>query len=139
MKKVTLSVFALSLAFLVTGCGDSPDSLMKDMIKWSNDLADTLEKIKSKEDAEKYKGDLQKIVGRLKDFEERAKKLKMEDLPKDKKEALEKKYKDEGEKAGKRMQEAMNKLPKEAGPVLGDAFKDMGKQGGGGLEGIFGK
>jgi len=133
MKKVTLSVFALSLVFLATGCGDSPDSLMKDTISMMNDTSDVLEKIKSKEDAEKYKGELEKIAKRAKDIEERAKKLKMDDLPKDKKEALQKKYEDDLKKALSRLVAASRKLPPDAQSVL----KSIDMPTGGG--GIFGK
>src|SRR4051812_23123651 len=98
MKKVVLGVSALAFVFLVSGCGDSPDSLMKDTIKLMNDTADVYEKIKSKEDAEKYKGDLERIQKRHKELEERKTKLKIDDLPKEKKEALAKKYKDDFEK-----------------------------------------
>src|SRR5438874_13731419 len=116
MKKVTLSVFALSLVFLATGCGDSPDSIMKDQIKLWNDTADILEKINSKEAAEKYKGDLEKIQKRQKELQERAEKLKLKDLPKDKQEALQKKYEDEVKKALGRVLAASQKA---AGNVSG--------------------
>jgi len=134
MKKVALSVFALSLICLASGCGDSPDSVMKDSISLMNDMSDTLEKIKSKEDAEKYKGDLEKLVKRAKDIEERSKKLKLDELSEDKKKALTEKYKGDLEKAMNRLAAASLKVPGEAQSVLKSI--EMPKSGGGG---IFGK
>jgi uncharacterized lipoprotein YehR (DUF1307 family) len=129
MKKVTLSVFALSLVFLATGCGDSPDSLTKDTIKFMNDMSDVLEKIKSKEDAEKYKGDLEKLAKRAKDMEERGKKLKINDLPKEKLEELQKKYKDEMEKALARLKSAEKGVPADAKKVIQEMKLDTAKPG----------
>jgi len=126
MKKVTLSVFALSLVFLATGCGDSPDSLMKDSIKWMNDTADILEKIKSKDDVNKYKSDLEKIAKEGKNLKDRGEKLKMKDLPKEKKEALEKKYKSDAEKAVGRLVKAMTSVPPDARKAIDELKLDVG-------------
>ncbi|MBI1913739.1 MAG: hypothetical protein HYS12_03135 [Planctomycetes bacterium] len=136
MKKVTLGVFALSLVFLATGCGDSPDSVMKDGIKTANELFDVLEKIKTKEDAEKYKGDLEKAAKKMKDIEDRANKLKLKDLPEDKKKALQEKYKDDIEKLGKR---AFGVLAALTNPEVQKVLKDAGMKEGGGADSIFGK
>jgi hypothetical protein len=126
MKKVTLSVFTLSLVFLATGCGDSPEAVTKDTIQLLNDQADILEKINSMEAAEKYKGDLEKLGKRGKELEERAKKLKVGEMPKEKREALNKKYEAEMGKAVSRVGTALQK----ASPYLiGDLFKEMGKLG----------
>jgi len=122
MKKVALNVFALSLVFLATGCGDSPDSVMKDSIQLMNDQADILEKINSKEAAEKYKGDLEKFGKRGKELEERAKKLKLDEMPKEKREALTKKYEGEMTKAVSRVSTAMQKA---APHLVGNVFKDF--------------
>src|SRR5262249_47282424 len=126
MKKVVAGVFAFSLVFLATGCGDSPDSIKKDTIQLMNDQAEIFEKINSKEDVEKYKGDLEKIGKRAKEIEERGKKLKIEEMPKEKLEALNKKYEGETTKAFTRLGTAMQK----AAPYLvGDLFKNMSKLG----------
>ena len=114
MKKVTLSVFALSLVFLATGCGDSPDSVMKDMIKLMNEATEALESAKDSPD--KAKSKLDDVATKMEKVAERAKKIGK--LDKNKKEALEKKYKSEGEEAGKKFQAALKKLPP-------DAVKDL--------------
>jgi len=110
MKKVIVGVSALALVFLVSGCGDSPDSVMKDQIKASNEVLDVLEGIKTKEDAEKAKPKLEQLGKGMKDIQERGKKLKMDDLPKEKKDALTKKYKDDLEKRDSRYFSVLAKL-----------------------------
>jgi len=130
MKKVVVGVSSLALVFLVSGCGDSPDSVMKDQIKVSNELLDVLEGIKTKEDAEKAKPKLEQLGKKMKDVQDRAKKLKMDDMPKEKKEALQKKYKDDIEKLGSRFFSVLAKLNNpEVQKVLKDIDmpKDLGK------------
>ncbi len=105
-----VGVSALALVFLVSGCGDSPDSVMKDQIKASNEVLDVLEGIKTKEDAEKAKPKLEQLGKGMKDIQERGKKLKMDDLPKEKKDALTKKYKDDLEKRDSRYFSVLAKL-----------------------------
>jgi hypothetical protein len=122
MKKVMVGVSALALVFLVSGCGDSPDSVMKDQIKVTNELLDVLEGIKTKEDAEKAKPKLEELGKKMKDIQERSKKLKMDDMPKEKKEALQKKYKDDIEKLGSRFFSVLAKLND---PAIQKVLKDV--------------
>src|SRR5262249_39587168 len=109
MKKVTLSVFALSLVFLATGCGDSPDAVMKDTIKLMNEAADALDSAKDKDSAEKAKTKLEEIEKKFKDVVERAKKMKVSE---EKGKQLAEKYKDDMEKVQKRMIEVSINLAK---------------------------
>lgn len=129
MRKATLAGLALALVFGVSGCGDSPDSVMKDTIKLMNEMADVMEGIKDKDSAEKAKPKLEALAKKMKDLEERAKKLKLDEMPKEKKEALQKKYEDDLKKAGTRFGAAMMKAmtnPDAAGALKG---LDMGKFG----------
>jgi hypothetical protein len=130
MRKVTLAGFALALVFAVSGCGDSPDSVIKDQIKLMNDMADVLEGIKDKDSAEKAKPKLEALAKKAKDIEERAKKLKLDDMPKEKQEALKKKYEDDIKKAAGRFGAAMMKAmtnPDAAGALKGIDLKGFGK------------
>src|SRR5262249_45380801 len=136
MKKVVVSFSALALVFLVSGCGDSPDAVIKDQLKTTNELLDVLEGIKTKEDAEKAKPKIEELAKKMKDIEERAKKLKMDELPKEKKEELQKKYKDEGEKLLGRLFSVMGKLsdPEVQKVLKGIDMPKGGLLGGGGLK-----
>ncbi len=128
MKKVIVGVSALALVFLVSGCGDSPDAVMKDTIKLMNEAVDALESANDKDSAEKAKAKLEDINKRLKDVVERAKKLKM---PKDQEKKLEEKYKDDMTKIQKRMEEVNRKLqgkPEVASIVL-PALLEIAKTG----------
>ena len=102
-----VGVSALALVFLVSGCGDSPDSVMKDQIKASNEVLDVLEGIKTKEDAEKAKAKLEDLDKKFKDVIEREKKIK---VSKDQEKKLQEKYKDDLERVEKRMMAAALKL-----------------------------
>jgi len=126
MKKVLVSFSALALVFLVSGCGDSPDSIMKDTIKLMNDMADAVESAKDKDSAEKAKAKLEDIDKKFKDLAERAKKVKVSD---DQGKKLTEKYKEDIEKATKRMMEAGMSLAKnpEAAAIIAPALKQIQK------------
>ena len=128
MKKVTLGVSALAFVFLVSGCGDSPDAVMKDTLKLMNEAADALESAKDKDSAEKAKAKLQDINKRLKDVVERAKKLKVTEQQNKK---LEEKYKDDINNMNKRMEAAAKKLGSnpEAASIVLPAVLEISKTG----------
>jgi hypothetical protein len=117
-------LLAVALVFFVSGCGDSPDSVMKDTIKYMNETADIFDGIKSKEDAEKAKPKLEAVNKKMKDLEERGKKLKMNELSEEKKKALGEKYGPDLLKASLRMMTAMGKVRKD--PEVAAALKDLG-------------
>jgi hypothetical protein len=125
MKKVTLSVFALSLVFLATGCGDSLDSCMKDQIKLQNEYAEILEGIKDKADLDKAKSKIEALQKKADDIGERLKKqlkdVKAEDLLK-KMEEVGKKHQDDAKKALERVGKAEESVKKALGA---DALKDL--------------
>ena len=124
MRKVTLAGLALALVFTVSGCGDSPESITKDMIKAMNEMADVLESIKDKDSAEKAKPKLEALSKKMKDLKERADKLKVDDK---KKKELEEKYKDEVAKAGMRLFGALAKVG--SNPDAAAALKSLDLKG----------
>src|SRR5262249_32326373 len=142
MKKVTLSIFALSLVFLATGCGDSPDSVMKDSINLMKEANGIVEGIKSKEDAEKAKPKLEEIVTKMKKVADRAKKVGK--LDKDKKEALLKKFSSEMaevQKQDKKIEPSKEAMEVLKGPAmeLGLAYLSVLSELGVGLEDLIPK
>lgn len=75
MRRLFLCAFASAIMIVGSGCGDNHDKLVKDLIATENDLCDVLEKIKTPEDVEKNRQELEKLAARLKDIRERLKKL----------------------------------------------------------------
>ncbi len=125
MKKVTLSLFALSLVFLATGCGDSLDSCMKDSLKLQNEYAEILEGVKDKDDVDKAKSKVEALQKKAKDIGERMKKqLKDAKGEEALKKMLEvaKKYEDDGKKADDRLNKAKESVKKAVGA---NALKDL--------------
>jgi predicted transcriptional regulator len=124
MKKVTLSVFALSLVFLTSGCGDSLDSCMKDTLKLQNEYAEILEGVKEKGDVDKAKSKIEALQKKAKDIGERMKKqlkdVKGEEALKKMLEAA-KKYEEDGKKADERMNKAKESVRK----AIGEFPKDL--------------
>jgi gas vesicle protein len=125
MKKVTLSVFALSLVFLASGCGDSLDSCMKDSIKLQNEYAEILEGVKGKDDLDKAKSKIEALQKKANDIGERMKKqlkdVKAEELIK-KLEEVGKKHEEAAKKAMERVSKAEESVTKAVGA---DALKDL--------------
>ncbi|MBI1918481.1 MAG: carboxypeptidase regulatory-like domain-containing protein [Planctomycetes bacterium] len=109
---------ALILALLLAGAGfadqpvkdkakpekDTPDLLMKDVVKAFNELADLVETLKDKASAAKAKPKFEDIVKKMETVAERAKKIGK--LSRDRSWDLEKKYQRELEAAAKKMQDA---------------------------------
>jgi hypothetical protein len=120
MRKATICGFGLALLFFATGCGDSPEKVMKDQVSLMNDMADVFEKCDSKEGAEKNKSKLEALVKKQKDILDRVEKMKEKKLPKEKEEALKKEYQPKMEQAQKRLVEAQLKVTPEARAVLKD-------------------
>jgi hypothetical protein len=123
MKKV--SVLGCAFVFLVgvSGCGSSPDSLVKDQIKNMNDMADAMEK-----------GDeakLKELEKKSKDIEKKLDDLKLSD--EEKKKLLEK-HKDElGAALGRIMQATMKKglgggMDKGLGDMMKKGLEDATKK-----------
>lgn len=123
MRKASLFGLGLGLLVFTTGCGDSPEKVMKDTISLMNDASKILESVKDEDSAKKAASDLEKLEKKGKDIQDRVKKLKMEDLSKEKKEALEKKFKDDFEKAMERLQKASANAAKY--PELQKALQDL--------------
>ena len=97
MKKLVGATCGLIVLAGINGCGSAGDSLAKDHIQITNELADALEK---GVDAAK----LQEIQNRAKESTR-----KIEALPEADRRALEEKYKDELLKANARVMAAMTK------------------------------
>jgi hypothetical protein len=118
MRKALFSGLTVALVFFVGGCGDSYDSLAKDMVKLINEQAEVYEGIKSKEDAEKAKPKLDEIAQKMKAHGERFQKLAKD---KDPLKALSQfvkameKQKDAAQKASKRLAEARSNAMKVEG------------------------
>jgi hypothetical protein len=112
MKKLFGAACGLIVVVGINGCGSANDSLAKDHIRLTNELADALEK---GADATK----LQEIQNRAKESTK-----KIEALPEAERKALEEKYKDELQKANARVMAAMTK---NIGKAVGDIkFPDAG-------------
>jgi len=125
MKKVVVSFSALALVFLVSGCADSLDSVVKDSIKVQNEYADILEGIKSKDDVEKAKPKLEALQKKMNDIGERTKKLLKDKKPEEMINQLvevTKKYEEDGKKAQERVKKARESAIKAAGA---DGLKDL--------------
>src|SRR5262249_18058217 len=112
LRDWTVGLCTLALVLLLAGTGfradppakdkpekDTPDLVMKDAIKVMGELADVLETIKDKDSVLKVKTKLVDLKKRYLAVGERARKLKIDNLPKEEKEALEKKYKADLERA----------------------------------------
>jgi hypothetical protein len=105
VKKLIVSASVLILLCGVSGCGSNADSLVKDQIRLTNELADALEK----KDEAKIKDLTQKL-------EDTGKKLDALNLSHDEKKKLAERYKDDLQKAGMRMAKAgMNRAMGELG------------------------
>jgi hypothetical protein len=107
MKKVLAGGFALALVFAVSGCGDSHEAVLKDTIKTMDEITEVCESIKDESSAKAAKPKLEKLAEKMKDIKKRADKLG--DPKGDKKEALEKKYKDDLLKSALKMAVAIQK------------------------------
>jgi len=97
MKKLLAAVCGLIFLAGISGCGSANDSLAKNHIQLTNELADALEK---GVDSAK----LQEIQNRAKESTK-----KIEALPEADRKVLEEKYKDELQKANARVIAAMTK------------------------------
>jgi hypothetical protein len=110
LKSIVCGV-AMTLGLFVQAADeDTPDKVMKDQIVIMSEMCDVLESVKDKESAEKAKPKLEALVKKAKTIEARVQKLKVNDLPKEQKEALEKKYKEEMQKTATRFFAAATKL-----------------------------
>jgi hypothetical protein len=97
MNKLLGAVCGFIVLAGISGCGSANDSLAKDHIKLTNELADALEKGL---DAAKLQEIQQRAIASSK---------KIEALPQAERTALEEKYKDELQKANARVMAAMTK------------------------------
>jgi hypothetical protein len=101
---------ALVALVAVTGCGSSPDSLVKDQIKAMDEMADALE-------SNAPESKVEEIKKKMEDINKKLEALKLSD--EDKKKLLEK-HKAEFEKAGTRLAKAsLNKAMGNFGNLFG--------------------
>lgn len=112
--RTSLALFCSCLLLGLTGCGATPDSLIKDQIGAMNDMADALEK-------NEPESRIADIKARM---EQNNKKMEALKLPEDDKKKLLEKHKDELLKAMTRLQKAM----------MNRAVKDLGA----GIPGVSG-
>ena len=75
IKRTVAFVVLVALCAALTGCKDSHEAVMKDMISVMKDLTATLKTIEDKESAEKAKSKIEKIAERMKKLKERADEL----------------------------------------------------------------
>jgi len=97
VRKSLAMICLLAAAVGITGCGSSPDSLMQEQIKDTNELAEAIE----------TKAPQDKINDLRKKMEENGKKLAEFKLSDDDKKKLVEKHKDEFTKATARLAKAM--------------------------------
>jgi len=106
---------------------DSHDAVLKDAIKLMHEVADTLDKVKDKDSAEKGKRELEAQGKKWKALAQRMKKLGKPD--RDTEKALQKKFQSDLEKAQKHILQAATGLGKspEAAAVILPALQDLAK------------
>jgi hypothetical protein len=93
MKKpfpLLLPAFLSFLALLFTSCGSSPSSVMEDMISEMNAMTETLKGIKSQEDFDSAKEDLEEHGKKMKELSEELEDMKDDVTAEEKKEMMEK-------------------------------------------------
>jgi len=74
-KKMFVGVAALAVVVLVSGCGDNYDAHMRNMLKLSGEISETIESAKDKESAEKAATKLDELHKKLLKLLERGKKI----------------------------------------------------------------
>ncbi len=114
-------LLAAVLPFALTGCGDSHDKAMKDMVSVMNRMADTLATVKDKATAEAAKEKLKGITEEMKAIKTRMDKLG--NPTGDAEKALKDKYEKEMSEATSKMMGAAMKIAT-AGPEAAEVLKD---------------
>ena len=119
MKKAFVLASLVVLSFTSSGCGPSPDTLMKEQIKEMNDMADALEN----NQPEKVK----EVEKRIEATNKKVEKLSLSD---DETKQLAERHKDELTKATVRLQKAMmNSMTKNMNKAMGGGFPGMPNPG----------
>jgi hypothetical protein len=95
----------------VGGCGSKAENLLKDLIRYTNALAEAVEK---KESADRIKAAGQRVKDTFQQLQDL-------NVPKEEKEKLEAKYKAEAQAAGERLTKAL-----EANPEARTSLKELG-------------
>jgi molybdopterin converting factor small subunit len=125
MKKLTMLAVLTMVAVLMTGCGETHDSLMKKTIDTMEEMTEVMATIQDKESAEKAAPKLEKLGEKLEALGEKAEELGEPDQATQDK--LQEKY-------GKRMEEVGMKfvgqmfrigMDPELNAVLEEAMPDM--------------
>lgn len=119
MKRLAL----LLVLLLVTGCGDSPESLTRDSIATLNEVADVLATVKDRRTADAARPTLRQLGERWRDLQKRAGAVKQPTAGESK--ALQERYRPEMEAAMKRyFAEVQRLLQVPGGP---EALRELGE------------
>lgn len=122
VRKTFTTALCAALLVLVTGCGDTPESLTGDMLDEMEKMVAVLKTIKDEASAKGAEPKLRAIVDKLKSLQERAKKMKQPEGEQLK--ALEKKFEERSNKImGEFMSEIMRvgSISPEVGKILSEA------------------
>lgn len=125
-RRSLTTVLALSL-LLLTGCGDSPDKVVTDMISTMKDMNTTLAEVKDVDTAKSAVPKLEKIAQDMKSIQERMDGMEKPDEATIKE--LEAKYKTQMDEVGKELVANMFRimsLGPEVEAELDKAFENMG-------------
>jgi hypothetical protein len=112
MKRLLALGMGLVLLVTVSGCGSSPETIVKDHAKALNDMAASLDKMTDDASAEKEMPALEKAADRAKELSEKRKALKLSEADTKKIEGVMKEYTEAGTKMGVAGAKAMMNAPK---------------------------
>jgi hypothetical protein len=110
MRKAVISGLALVLLFPVAGCGDNPNKVASDRIDLVNRLAEILEGVKDRQSAEAARSEVEAVQQQLEVLDERAKRLKLNELPRDREGSLKSKFKADMKRAAERLKKAQDRV-----------------------------
>jgi hypothetical protein len=110
MRKPLMSGLALALLLPVAGCGDNPNKVASDRIDLVNRLADVLEGVTDRKSAEEARSEVKAVQKQLEALDERARRLKLSELPRDKEGSLKSKFKGDMKQAADRLKKAQDRV-----------------------------
>jgi hypothetical protein len=108
MRKAALSALALALLIPVAGCGDNPDRVASERIDLVNQLADILEGVQDKDSAESARPEVEDVQKKLDLLDERARRLKLNEMPRDREGTLKRKFAADMKKAAQRLKKVQD-------------------------------
>jgi len=112
--KTILNAWLVGFCFLLTSCGDSPDSVAKDMMDLMKEVTEIVKGVNDGDDASDAIEEINDLKGEMKEIAARRKTLEEDQSDKEKEEAenkLEEEYGDEMKKVMGDLTGELTKLP----------------------------